>query len=96
MTWSELTRSHEVRRSDDQRELVERCGKGQSRTCIDPALLVSSTEVLDEVRSTDHDAGRSVPFAAPHRAKSGLEAPVVGLDSVVGVLGGVMKCIRHE
>src|SRR5664280_1414394 len=46
--------------------------------------------------SSDHDAGGPVPFEAPHRAKSCLEAPVVSFDSVVGVLGGVMERSRQE
>src|SRR5664280_2357702 len=45
---------------------------------------------------SDHDPGGPVPFEAPHRAKSGLEPSVVSLDSIVGVLGGVVKCIRQE
>jgi hypothetical protein len=46
--------------------------------------------------AADHDAGGSVPFEASHWAESGLEAPLVGFDPVVGVLGGVVKCSRQE
>src|SRR3974390_2649707 len=41
--------------------------------------------------TSDHDAGRPVPFESPHRSQSGLQASVVGFDPVVGVLGGVVE-----
>src|ERR1035441_8902974 len=42
--------------------------------------------------ASDHDACGLVPFEAPHRAQSCLEAPVVSFDPIVGVLGGVVEC----
>jgi len=57
---------------------------------------VSSPQVLDEGMSSDHDAGRSVSFEAPHWPKSCLEATMVSFDSIVGVLGGVVQCIRQK
>jgi hypothetical protein len=46
--------------------------------------------------ASDYDACGPVPFEAPHRTKPGLEAPVVSLDPVVGILGGVVQCGRQE
>src|SRR5665213_3234224 len=46
--------------------------------------------------ASDYDACGPVPFEAPHRTKPGLEAPVVSLDPVVGILGGVVQCDRQE
>jgi hypothetical protein len=50
----ELTSIGEVCRSDHLRELVERRGKGQSGTCIDPEFVVPSPEVLDERMASDY------------------------------------------
>ena len=80
----------EVGTSDHERKLVECCGEGQPGTRIHPELIVPSPQVLDE--GVPSDAGGPVPFETPHRAKSGL----IGFDAVVGVLGGVVKCIRQE
>src|SRR5664280_1722865 len=44
----------------------------------------------------DDHVGGLVPFEAPHRAKPGLEAPMVSFDPVVGVLRGVVKRDRKE
>ena len=93
--WRELTRSSEVRRSDHPLEFVEGRSKGEPRTCIAPEFVVASPKVLDEGMASDYDAGRSVLFQSAHRAKSGLESPMIGFDSVVGVLGGVMECRRE-
>ena len=68
----------------------------KSRTRVDPEFVVASPQVLDEGMTLDHDAGGSVSFEAPHRSEPGLEASVVGFDSVVGVLGGVVKCSRQK
>jgi hypothetical protein len=43
-----------------------------------------------------HDAGSPVLFQTPHRPKPGLQATVVNLDCVVGVLRGVVKCERKS
>ena len=57
---------------------------------------MASPQVLDEGMALDDDAGRSVLFQSAHRAKSGLESPIIGFDPVVGVLGCVMECSRQE
>jgi hypothetical protein len=57
---------------------------------------VTSPEVLNEGMSSDHDMCGPVSFEAAHRAESGFEAPIVGFDSVVGVLSGVVQCSRQE
>jgi hypothetical protein len=56
---------------------------------------VASPQVLDDGMASDDNAGRSVLFQSAHRAKSGLESPMIGFDSVVGVLGGVTACHRE-
>src|ERR1019366_912765 len=53
-------------------------------------------QILDEGMASDHDAGGPITFEASHWAKSGLEAPVVSFYPVVGVLGGVVNCVREE
>ena len=78
-----LASSVEIRGSDHLRELVERCGEDESRTCIDTKFVVPSPQVLDECVASDHDSGSPVQFEAPHRTKSCLEAPMVSFDSVV-------------
>ncbi len=57
---------------------------------------MASPKVLDERVTSYDDAGGPVLFEVPHRAESGFQAPVVGFDPVVGVLGGVVKCSRQE
>jgi len=81
----EVTSLGELCGSNHLRELVERCGKGQSGTRIDPEFVVASEQVLDEGVASDYDAGGTVSFEAPHRTKPGLEAPVVGLDGTVAL-----------
>jgi len=51
----ELISLGELCRSDRLRELVERCGKGQSGTCIDSEFVVASSQVLDEGVASDGD-----------------------------------------
>jgi hypothetical protein len=46
---------------------------------------VASPQVLVECVTSDRDAGGSVPFEAPHRSESGLEAPVVGFNGTVAL-----------
>src|ERR1035437_6690149 len=75
--WRELTRSSEVRGSDHPLEFVEGRSKGEPRTCIAPEFVVASPKVLDEGMASDYDAGRSVLFQSAHRAKSGLESPMI-------------------
>jgi hypothetical protein len=57
---------------------------------------VTAPEVLNAGMSSGHDICGPVSFEASHRAESGFEAPMVGFDSVVGVLGRVVKCSREE
>ena len=55
-------------------------------------LVVSTPQVLDEGMAPAYDAGSPVPFESSYWAKPGLQMSVVGFDSVVGVLSGVVKC----
>jgi hypothetical protein len=52
---------------------------------------VTSPEVLDEGVATDHDACGPVPFETPHRPQPRFQTSMVGLDSIVGELGGVVE-----
>ena len=83
-------------RSNHLLEFVGHCGKREARTYIDPQFAMASPQVLDTGLSPDHDARDSVSFEASHRSKSGLESSVVSFDSIIGVLGGVVKCSRQE
>jgi len=94
--WRGLTSSSGILWSDYQREFVECCGKRLSGTCIDPEFVVASPQILDEGMSSDHDARGPVPFEAMHGAESGLKAAMVGFDSVVCVLVGVVESSREE
>lgn len=86
----ELTGLGEIYRSDHLRQFVERCGKVQSGNRVDSEFVVPSPQVLNEGMSPNDHAGCSVPFETPHWSEPGVAAPVVGLDTVVGVLGGVV------
>jgi len=57
---------------------------------------VPSPQVLDVGVPSDHDARGSVSFEASHRSKSCLESPMISFDSIVGELGGVVRCSRQE
>src|SRR5664280_2449009 len=85
-----------IRRSQHLRKFVECTGKRQSAPRLDPEYVVPSPQVLDEGVPSDDDAGASVPFQAPHGPKPYLEPSMVSLDTVVAVLGGVVKCGRQE
>jgi hypothetical protein len=52
---------------------------------------VPSTDVLDECVTSDHDAGGAISLQSSHRAKPGLQSSVVGLDSNVRELSGVVE-----
>ena len=86
-----LTSSVEIRGLDHLREFVDCRGEGETRTCIDPEFVVASPQDLDKGMATDYDAGRSVPFGTSHRAKSGLQSAMIGFNSIVGGLGGVVQ-----
>jgi hypothetical protein len=80
-----------IRRSNHWGELIECCCQDQPGTSIDPKFVVTSAQVLDERVASHDDAGCPGSFQSAHRAEPGLQAAVIGLDSVVGVLGGVME-----
>jgi hypothetical protein len=86
----------DLRRSDHHRQLVERCSNAHTGTRFDPEFVVASAHVLDECVAPHHDAGRPFPFQAAHRSEPRLEATMVGLNSVVCVLSGVVECQREE
>jgi hypothetical protein len=85
-----------IRGSDHHRQLVEGRGQDEAGQRINPEFVVASTDVLDECVARHDDAGRPVPIQAAHWLKPGLQPPMVGLYAVVGVLGGVVECVRQE
>src|SRR5215216_4076655 len=71
--------------SDRHGELVKRERQPPVRRLLDRQLVMPSTNVLDEGMSGDDHPGAVVLLEAAHRPQPGLEAPVIGLDVVVGV-----------
>ena len=92
----ELTRLGEVYRSEHLRKFVERCGKVQSQMRVDPEFVVALPQVVNEDMPSDHDVGSPVPWETRHWSEPGVAAPLVGFDAVVGVVGGVVQCLRQE
>lgn len=86
----------EVRRSDHQCQFIGRRSNSQPRKGVDPKSVMASPKVLHEGVASDDDAGGPIPFQAPHRAQPGLQASVVGLAPVVGVLSGVVGAVPPE
>jgi hypothetical protein len=76
--------------SDRTREFVERRSDPQTGERVDAEFVVAATDVLHEGVAPDDHAGGAVALQPAHRSKPGLESTVVGFDSVVRVLGGVV------
>ena len=56
------------------------------RVCPDAEFVVTAAEILHEgVTAHDH-AGAALAFETTHRADPGLQASVIALDRIVGVL----------
>jgi hypothetical protein len=61
-----------------------------------PNFVETSTEVLDEGMADDDHHGGTVSLQHSHGSKPGFEAPVVGLQRVVGMDLGVMEGLREQ
>jgi hypothetical protein len=61
-----------------------------------PPARMPSPNVLDEGMAANDHAGVSVLLEPAHRPQPRLQAAVVGLDAVVGVLVGSMPCCRQQ
>ena len=85
-----------IRPSDHHGELVEGRSQVQPGQGFDSKLIVSPAQILDECVTSYNDAGGPVSFESAHRRKSCFHASVVGLDSIVGVLSGVVEGGRQE
>src|SRR5829696_707095 len=81
--------------SDHQRELVERDRHAPSHRLLDRKLVVASSQILHEAMPGDHDPGAAVLLEPAHRPQPRLEATVVSLDAVIGVLLGAMPGHRQ-
>jgi Transposase DDE domain group 1 len=81
---------------DHQRELVKRDRHAPGHRRLDRQLVMPSTNVLDQGVAGDHDPGAAVLLEPAHRTKSCLQAAVVGLNPVVGVLLGVVPRRRQQ
>ena len=81
-----------ISRSDHPRQLVEGRSKGPAGQRTDPEFVVTPADAFcrNAWPRTMTQVVRS-PFNPAHRAQPRLEPPVVGFDSVVRVLGGVVK-----
>ena len=76
--------------SDCSCELVEGSCNRETSERVDAEFVVTASQVLHERVALDDHAGGPVRLEAAHRTEPGLEAAVVGLHKVVGVLGRVM------
>src|SRR5437660_9864903 len=72
-------------------EFGERGSDPAAGACFDPELVVTSPQVLHEGMAANDHARRAVAFEAAHGPQPVLESSVVGLDPMVGVLGGVVE-----
>src|SRR4029450_8337601 len=78
--------------SDHQSEFIERDGQPPDRWFLHGQLVVTSPKVLDE-RMPRHDhPGAVVLLESSHWSQPRLQAAVVSLDPVVGVLLSAMPC----
>jgi len=59
-----------------------------------PQLVLATTQVLDEGVASDHHARGSMGLRSAHRPESGLQSAMVGFDTVVLVLAGVVQRSR--
>ena len=82
--------------SDHERQFGERGGETSSRSDIGSEVVEASSEVLDERMAGHDDPGGTISFQPSHRSKPGLQAPVVGLERVVGVGLRVMEGRREQ
>ena len=82
--------------SDRQGKLVERDRQAPGHRLLDRELVVASSQVLNEAMAGDHDPGVAVLLEPAHRMQPRLEAAVIGLDMVVGILVGAMPGGRQQ
>jgi hypothetical protein len=69
----------------DLGQLCEGVCKAGTRRYVGPEVVEAPAEVLDEGVAGDDNPGGAVSLQSSHRAESSLEAPMVGLEQVVGV-----------
>jgi hypothetical protein len=87
--------------SDRQGEVVERDGQPLAGRRLDRQLIVASPDVLHERMTGNADPGATVLLESSHRSQPCLQAAVVGLDPVVGVLLGAVpgrwrQVLQHD
>jgi hypothetical protein len=73
----------EERRSHSQRELAECCRQAERRWDVGGEFVVAASDVLHKRMASGESCGRADLFESAHRAKSGLQPAVVGLNAVV-------------
>jgi hypothetical protein len=82
--------------SDHQSEFVERDGQPPHRWFLNGQFVVTSPKVLDERMPRDDHPGAVVLLESSHWSQPRLQAAVVGLDPVVGILLSAMPCEWHQ
>ncbi len=82
--------------SDDLGQLGERVSEAGTGRHVGPEVVEAPAEVLDEGVAGDDHPGGAVSLQSSHRAESSLEAPVVGLEQVVGVGFRTVKGSRKQ
>jgi len=82
--------------SDHEGQFGEGVGKSSARWYVGAKIVDTSTEVLDEGMADDDHPGGTVSLQPSHGSKPGFEAPVVGLQRVVGMDLGVMEGLREQ
>jgi hypothetical protein len=82
--------------SDRPGQLVERDRQPPARRLLSGQLVMAPSKVLDEAMTANDHPGGTVLLEAAHRPQPRLQAAVVGLDPVVGVLLGSMPRCREQ
>jgi len=59
-------------------------------------FVVSASQVLDECVTLDHDRRGAVGLESSHRSEPRLQSAMITLDTIVGVLLGVVEHIRDQ
>ncbi len=82
--------------SDDEGELGERVSETGGRLYVGPEIVEAAAKVLNEGMAGDDDPGGAISLQPSHRPEPRLEAPVVGLEPVVGMGLRVMEGRRGQ
>lgn len=78
-----------------RRRALERSGR-EAWERLSAGSVVAFSKVLSEGVASDYNRGGAMTLEAAHLSEPGPQSPVVGLDAVTGVLGGVVMDVREQ